>query len=314
MRTVFFGTPELAVPTLQAISKHHEVTAIVCQPDRPQGRSKKPLPPPVKVAGEALGIPVHQPTRLNDGSFETWLKNQAPDICTVAAYGRLLKQPLLDIPAKGWLNVHPSLLPRWRGPSPIQTAIWKGDTITGVSIMRIILEMDAGDVLLQESVPIDCDDTSPMLSDRLAELGAKLMLEGMRQVDDDAAQFTPQNAEEVTFSRIITKEDGRVDWSQSGLDIHNQVRALQPWPIAHCHYNGQVFRILQTKLHPGSPGTSAIAGEIVEVNKHSFFVAVRDALLEVLLVQAPGKRIMSAGDFMRGHSIRPGDCFETITD
>jgi len=314
VRTVFFGTPELAVPTLQAISRHHEITAIVCQPDRPQGRSKKLLPPPVKVAGEALGIPVHQPAKLNDGTFESWLKKQAPEICTVAAYGRLLKQPLLDVPAKGWLNVHPSLLPRWRGPSPIQTAIWKGDTQTGVSIMRIMLEMDAGDVLLQESVPIDSDVSSPILSDQLAELGAKLMLEGMRQVDENTAQFTPQNAAEVTFSRIITKEDGRIDWSRSGWEIHNQVRALQPWPIAHCLFNGQVFRILKTKLHNVSSDTITKAGEIVEVNKHSFFVATNDALLEILTVQAPGKKIMHSGDFMRGHSIRPGDCFESIIE
>lgn len=152
MRTVFFGTPDIAVPTLRAIEALHEVTAVVCQPDRPQGRSKRPVPPPVKVAAEKLGIPVHQPTKLNDGTFEAWLREQAPDVCTIAAYGRILKQPVLDIPPHGWLNVHPSLLPKYRGPSPIRSAVLNGDTVTGVSIMRLVLEMDAGDVLDRKSV------------------------------------------------------------------------------------------------------------------------------------------------------------------
>lgn len=316
MRTVFFGTPELAVPTLQAVAKAHTVTAVVCQPDKPQGRSKKLVPPPVKVAAETLGIPVHQPSKLNDGRFERWLQEQAPEVCTVAAYGRMLKQPILDIPPKGWLNVHPSLLPRWRGASPIQTALLAGDTETGVSIMRIVLEMDAGDVLLQERVPINPEITHPELSAKLAEIGARLMVEGLDLLAKDQAVFTPQDPALVTHSRIITKEDGRIDWTKSAWDIHNQVRALQPWPIAYCQFRGQTFRILRTKVldtgmeNDGDLPESAWeapAGSIVAVRKNSLLVATGSGILELLAVQAPGKRVMNTGDFLRGHRIEAGE-------
>ena len=171
MRTVFFGTPELAVPALAAVAAHHNVTAVVCQPDRPKKRSKRPVPPPTKAWAVEHEIPVHQPLKLNDGAFEAWLKEQRPELCAIAAYGRLLKQPILDVPPEGWLNIHPSLLPRYRGPSPIQSAILNGDPVTGVSIMRLTLEMDAGDVLLQEETPVADDDTTESLSARLAQLG-----------------------------------------------------------------------------------------------------------------------------------------------
>ena len=311
MRTVFFGTPDIAVPTLRAIEALHEVTVVVCQPDKPQGRSKKLVPPPVKVAAESLGIPVHQPTKLNDGAFEAWLKEQAPDVCTIAAYGRLLKEPLLQIPPKGWLNVHPSLLPKYRGPSPIRSAILHGDRETGVSIMRLVLEMDAGDILLQEKVAIGENENAVELADRLGKLGADLMLKSLRMLEEDTAEFTPQDPAGVVECRMFEKADGRIRWAESAATIHNLVRAAHPWPIAHCHLDGEVYRIHATERAEGT--ASAAPGTVEALSKDRFTVATGDGLLAVTQIQAPGKRAMAAGDFLRGHRLEPGAQFTDIT-
>ena len=308
MRTVFFGTPELAVPTLAALAETHEVTAVVCQPDKPKGRSKKLVPPPVKVWAEAHGIPVMQPVIMNDGTFEAWLKDQAPEVCTVAAYGRLLKQPILDVPPKGWLNVHPSLLPRWRGPSPIQTALLKGDSETGVTIMRIILAMDAGDMLLQESTPIDPEENSAELAERLGVMGAKMMLEAMALVEKDQATFTRQASELVTISKLIDKTQGVIDWNNNAQRIHNQVRACVPWPVAQCSLNGNVYRIHKSRVI--DKATDAAPGIVTEVAKTTFCIATGDRQLEVLTIQAQGKKAMPTDAFLRGNSINVGDRFE----
>lgn len=311
MRTVFFGTPDIAVPSLQAIEALHTVTAVVCQPDRPQGRSSKLVPPPVKVAAEKLGIPVHQPTRLNDGEFEAWLRSQAPEVCTIAAYGRLLKQPLLDIPPHGWLNMHPSLLPKYRGPSPIQSAILNGDVETGVSIMRLVLETDAGDVLLQERVAIGENETAVELAQRLGILGAELMFKSLRLVAEGTATFTPQDPAGVVECRMFEKNDGRIRWSASARTVHNLVRAAQPWPIAHCALAGEVHRIHETRLVEG-PSTAA-PGTVEEVLKDRLIVATGEGRIAVTAIQAPGKRVMECGDFLRGHKLDAGATFTDIT-
>lgn len=311
MRTVFFGTPELAVPSLAALVERHEVVAVVCQPDRPQRRSKNPIPPPVKLWAEAHGITVHQPVKLNDGSFEGWLREQAPEICTVAAYGRLLKQPLLDVAPKGWLNVHPSLLPRHRGPSPIQTAILEGDAVTGVTIIRLALEMDAGDILLQEATPVDPDETAAELTQRLAKMGAGLLVEGVAQVAAGTAQFTPQDPEKATYSRLFEKEQGRIRWAQPARRIHNLVRAATPWPVAHCLYQGQVCRIHRTAVVDETP--DAAPGIITQVETDRVLVATGEGQLAILVFQVPGKRALPMAEFLRGRRIEAGERFEEIT-
>ena len=310
MRTVFFGTPEIAVPTLRAVEALHEVTAVVCQPDRPQGRSKRPMPPPVKVAAEKLGISVHQPEKLNDGEFEAWLRDQAPDVCTIAAYGRLLKQPLLDIPPQGWLNVHPSLLPKYRGPSPIQSAILNGDTETGVTIMRLVLEMDAGDIVLQEKVAIGENETALELAGRLGMLGANLMLKSLRMLEEGRAAFTPQDPAGVVECRMFEKLDGRIRWGMRATEIHNLVRASQPWPIAHCHFHGDVYRIHETRLLDG-PAVAA-PGVIEDVRKDCLIVATGEGHIAITGIQAPGKRTMTVDEYLRGHQLGAGDAFVDI--
>ncbi len=310
MRAVFFGTPELAVPSLARAAERHEVVAVVCQPDKPQGRSGTPTPPPVKVWAVEHGIPVHQPTKLNDGTFEAWLKEQRPDVGLMAAYGRLLKQPILDVPPLGWLNVHPSLLPRWRGPSPIQTAILAGDAETGVTIMRVILAMDAGDIVLQQRTPIGPDETSQELSDRLALMGADMLVEAMGLVEQGNAPATPQDPEQVVFCSMFSKEDGRIRWDGPAWRIHNRVRASIPWPVAQCLYGGEVCRILKTA--PVDIPADAPPGTVTQVLKDRVLVATGEGQLAILRFQAPGKKAMDMAAFLLGRRMEPGERFEEI--
>ncbi len=310
MRIVFFGTPELAIPTLAAVAERHEVIAVVCQPDRPQGRSGKPAPPPVKVWAQAHGLAVHQPEKLHDGAFEAWFRAQRPEIAVVAAYGRLLKQPVLDIPPQGWLNLHPSLLPRHRGASPIQTAILEGDTVTGVTIMRVVLEMDAGDIVLQRSTPISPDETSAELSDRLAAMGAEAMIEALDQAARGEIVSTPQDSERVTITKLFEKRDGEIRWAQPARRIHNLVRACIPWPVAHCRFKSEVCRIHRSAV-VDSPA-DAPPGTITAVMDDRILVATGEGQLAVLVIQMPGKRAMSVHDFLLGRRVEAGERFEEI--
>lgn len=312
MRIVFFGTPELAVPSLAALTSNHTVVVVVCQPDRPQGRSARLVPPPTKVFAQAHGLAVHQPEKLNDGTFEVWLKAQRPDLCAVAAYGRLLKQPLLDVPPLGYLNVHPSLLPRHRGPSPISSAILAGDVKTGVTIMRLALEMDAGDLLLQESTPIGPDENAEELSRRLAEMGARLLVQAVDQVASGTAVFIPQDPAQVTVSRMFGKKDGYIDWTRPAREIHNLVRAAYPWPSAQSLFRGEIARIHRTALMDAS--ADAAPGDIVGVEKDRVRVATGEGQLAILVFQMPGKKAMPMGDFLRGHPLQAGERFEPIPE
>lgn len=312
MRIVYFGTPQLAVPTLAAVAQHHEVVAVVTQPDRPRGRSGKPAPPEVKVWALENGLEVHQPEKLHDGSFASWLQEQQPDLCVVAAYGRLLKQPVLDVPPLGWLNLHPSLLPRWRGPSPIQTAILEGDATTGITIMRIVLEMDAGDIVLQEETPIAAEETAGELTDRLAALGAAQMVKAVELVERGEAPATPQNPDLVTVSKVFEKKHGRIRWADTTQQIHNRVRACNPWPMTHCTFREQLCRILRTV--PVDAPAEAAPGTVVAVEKDRIIVATGDGQLAVTQLQLAGRKVLDAATFLRGVQVTPGEHFEDIAD
>ena len=310
MRIVFFGTPELALPSLEAISASHEITAVVCQPDKPKGRSKKLLPPPTKVWAEEHEVQVSQPTKLNDGVFEAWLRSQTPDVCPLVAYGRILKQAILDLPPHGFLNMHPSLLPRYRGPSPIQTALLKGENETGVTIMRLDAGTDTGDILLRESAPISIEDTTETLSAKLAELGAKRLLEALNLLESGGASFEKQNDALATHSKIYTKEDGRIRWDSPATEIHNLVRAFNPWPVAHCLFKGDTVRIYKTRfidIQENKP-----PGTVLRINKNDIVVVARKGAIAIETIQTPGKRAMPVADFLRGNAVQPGDHFEEI--
>lgn len=310
MRIVFLGTPALAVPTLAAVAERHEVCAVVCQPDKPQGRSGTPTPPPVKVWALEHGLPVHQPTKLNDGAFEAWLKALAPEVGIVFAYGRILQQPIIDIPKFGWLNVHPSLLPRWRGPSPIQSAILQGDIETGVTIMRLVFEMDAGDIVLQEALAIGPDETAEELTDRVAPIGARMMCEALDQVAAGTATFRPQGTVGVTHCTMLTKEHGHIRWERSAREIHNQVRGSLPWPVAQCRFRDGVCKILRSALADG-PATQS-PGTIEAVEKDRVLVATGDGRLAITLFQAPSKKPLPMGEYARGARLQIGERFEEI--
>jgi methionyl-tRNA formyltransferase len=308
VRIVFFGTPELAVPTLDALHHHHEVAAVVCRPDKPQGRSSKLVPPPVKGWALEHGVPVEQPVKLNDGAFERWLRAQRPELCVLVAYGRILKEPILDVPRHGFLNLHPSLLPKYRGPSPIQAAVLHGDEKTGLTVIRLSMETDAGDILVQDVIDIMPEDTTASLTERLAPLGANVMLRAVGLVEDEEAVFTPQDHERASYTSMLRKEDGAIHWAWPAARIHNLVRAAIPWPIAYCRYERQTMRVLKTRVLD-VPST-APPGTISEVGRDAFTVATGDGDLEVLEVQMPGKRAMAVGAFLRGHKLAAGDRLE----
>ena len=312
MRIVYFGTPALAVPTLAAVAQHHDIIAVVTQPDRPRGRSGKPAPPDVKVWALENELAVHQPEKLHDGSFAAWLQEQNPDLCVVAAYGRLLKQPVLDVPPLGWLNLHPSLLPRWRGPSPIQTAILEGDPSTGVTVMRIVLEMDAGDIVLQEDTPITLEETAGELTERLATMGAALMVKAVELVECGEAPAIPQDPEKVTISKVFEKRHGHIRWANPARRIHNRVRACNPWPMAQCMLKNQFCRILRTIPVEGT--ASDTPGTITAVEKDRIVVATGDGILAITQLQLAGRKALDAGAFLRGVPLQPGDKFEDIPD
>lgn len=310
MRVIFFGTPELAVPTLASVAEKHDVAAVVCQPDRPQGRSSKLIPPPTKMWARDHTIEVVQPVALNTGQFEAWLRRQAPEVCVLVAYGRILKQPILDVPKHGFLNMHPSLLPKYRGPSPIQTAILNGESTTGITIMRLDAGMDTGDMLLQETAEILPDDTTATLSDRLAEHGARMMVSALDLVASGQAVFARQDHSIATLTSIYEKKDGQIRWAAPAREIHNLVRAAIPWPVAHCLYSGEVCRIHKTDVVAESADSPP--GTVTRVERDRLVLATGEGQLAISTIQMPGKKSMPVADFLRGHSVPVGAHFEDI--
>lgn len=304
---LFLGTPDIAVPTLARVHASHEVAGVVCQPDKPVGRRGTPQPPPVKLWALEHGLEVHQPVRLNDGAFAAWIAERRPEAGVLAAYGRILKKPILDAFPQGVLNMHPSLLPRHRGPSPIAGALLEGDQETGVTIMRLSEEMDAGDILLQEAAPIDPEENAGTLGARLAEMGGHLTEAALAELEAGTAVFTPQDHAKATYTRLLHKEDGRMQWSLPARALHNMVRAYTPWPGAQTLWNGQVLRVLRTRMDDEE--AAAPPGEVVQVTKSSLRVAAGQGHLYIESVQPPGKRPMEIAAFLQGRLIEAGDRF-----
>jgi methionyl-tRNA formyltransferase len=308
LRIIFMGTPDLACPSLQSILSAPDlnVVAVVTQPDRPKGRDLKLQPSPVKTLALQANLPVLQPERARNEAFIGELRALQPDLIAVAAYGQLLPKNLLDLPRFGCLNLHTSLLPKYRGAAPIQWAIINGDPETGVTIMRIDVGLDTGDILTQETTPIQPDDTSEILHDRLARMGAALLL---RTIRDHAAGKTsprPQPAQGVVYAPKITKEDGHIDWSQSATAIWNRVRGLMPWPGAFTFLpdppRPHLLKIWQAEVvaQAGQPG------EVLIADKTGIAVGCGHDALRVLVLQREGGRRLSAQEFLAGHPLRPG--------
>ncbi len=300
-RVIFMGTPEFAVPCLQTLIETQQVVGVVTQPDRPAGRGNRLRPPPVKVVAEAAGLPVYQPKSLRREEAAQPLREWQPDVIVVAAFGQILRPHVLYLPPQGSLNVHASLLPRWRGASPIQHAILAGDGQSGVTLMRMDEGLDTGPMLVQEALPIDPRETAATLHDRLAALGADML---RRHLDDILAgriQATLQPDNGSTYAPMIAREAGELDWSRDVDYLDRLVRAMTPWPGAYTWWNGQPFKIARARpttgdLPDGPPG------RVVETAEGIAVLAGGGGLL-LEEVQPPGKRAMPAEDFARG---RPG--------
>lgn len=304
MRVVFMGTPEFAVPSLEAlVQAGHMVTAVITQPDRPAGRGKKLQPPPVKQKALELGLEVFQPERVRRDEGYDYLVAQKPDVIAVVGYGQLLPQRILDIARHGCVNVHSSLLPQYRGAAPMNWAIVNGETVSGVSTMKLVLEMDAGDVLLARETPIGENETAPELSARLAPMGAELLVETLAGLDAGTITPTPQDPSNVSYAPIMKREDGLIDWSRSARELHDRARGFDPWPGAYTEFRGKRLHIRRTRVSDGSAAPGAMALEDGRV----LIGCGGGGRLEALEVQVEGKKRMPALDFWHGYSPKPDE-------
>ena len=311
MRVMFFGTSAFAVPSLERVVAHHTVTVCVTQPDRPQGRGLVPEPSPVKRTALQLGLPLLQPERLQIGLFEG-LKS---DVGVVAAYGQLIRQDLLQLPTWGMLGVHPSLLPKYRGAAPVAWAILNGETTTGLTIFRLNEQMDAGEWLVQETIPIEAQETTEGLTERLAHRGAEVLLRALELLEKRTATFQAQEDSAATFAPKLTKTQGRIDWQQPAESIVRLVRATMPWPGASTSWQGSALKLwsVATQAAPASCSceSPAAPGTVVEVSPESLAVATGRGTVKITEIQPAGRRRMSAREFLAGRSIKVGDRFGT---
>jgi methionyl-tRNA formyltransferase len=306
LRIVYFGTPAFAVPTLTAlIRSRHKVVTLVSQPDRPKGRGHHVAATPTKEVAVLTGIPVLQPTRLRDDAFLAAIADLRPDLGVVAAYGRLLPDALLRIPRLGMINVHGSLLPKYRGAAPVHRAVIAGDTVTGVTIMRVVTELDAGPMMAAVTVPIAPDDTSLDVENSLATSGATLLVDVVDHLSRGPIPEIVQDEAAATYAPKLLKSESPIDWSLSAIEIHNRVRGLQPWPMASASVNGMRVVIHRTRVETARTGQRA--GEVIEAQGDVLTVAAGDGgLLRILEIQQEGRRVMQAREFLNGRRLSPG--------
>lgn len=310
LRIVFFGSPTFAVPTLTAlVGSAHRVVGVVTQPDRPRGRGQKVTAGPVKVAAEQFGIPVFQPERLKDAEFLSAFDALEADLGVVAAYGRLLPQVLIDWPPLGMINVHASLLPRWRGAAPIHRAVMAGDAETGITIMRVVLALDAGPMLARVASAIGEDETSAEVETRLGHAGASLLVETADLLSRGPVRGEAQDDSLVTYARRLERADGQVDWRRNARDLHNQIRGLHPWPLAESTLAGQRLRLVASKVETAT--TEAAPGTIVVAGGDGLTVATGTGCVRITQVQPDGRGVMAVSDWLNGRRVAAGDTFGT---
>src|SRR2546430_1835575 len=309
LRIIFFGTAELACPSLSVLAQTRafEVAAVVTQPDRPQGRQLNLQPSPVKILATQKKLTVLQPERARDEGFLQELAQLRPDMIVVAAYGQVLPGQILELPRFGCLNVHASLLPKYRGAAPIQWAVLADERETGVTIMKMDEGLDTGDILSQQSTPIGADDDAPTLHHRLGAIGADLLVKTIPDYISGKIVPRKQLAEDASYARKITKEDGRLDWNQPARSVWNRVRALVPWPGAYAFLSGepgpQLLKIWQAEVAEQSSGAP---GEVLDVGKNGIVVACGQQSVRILVLQREGGRRLNVPEFLAGHPLRPG--------
>lgn len=306
LRVVYFGTPEFAVPSLRAVLESaHKVVGVVSQPDRPRGRGQQLTATPTKAVALEHAVPVLQPEKIRDDDFIDAVSALEPDVGVVAAYGKLLPESLLRVPLLGMINVHASLLPRWRGAAPVHRAVIAGDQETGVTIMRVVKELDAGPMFSAVSRPIGPDETSPEVERSLAQLGAVLLVEVLDRMASGQATETAQDETLVTYAPKLTKGEGAIDWTLSAARIHNLVRGLQPWPLVSMRISGD--RVLLHRTAVSDEHTPALPGSVVRAAGDELGIATGDGrVLRLITLQPEGRRVMSAREFLAGRRISPG--------
>jgi len=317
MRIVFMGTPEFAVPSLERlVLDGHEIAAVFTQPDKPAGRGKEIHEPPVKAFALGRGITVHQPAKIKSNEdVRQVFERISPDACVVAAYGKILPEWMLAIPRFGCINVHASLLPKHRGAAPINWAIAKGESETGITIMQMDAGMDTGPILAQRATPIGEDETAPELSARLARLGAELLSETLSRIERDEIKPALQDDSEATYAPMLKREDGLIDWRMTAGEIANRVRAFQPWPGTYTDFRGG--RLIFWRAHEVSepvPPDAVEAGKILRIDESGMTIScARPTVLRIEELQVEGKRRMSARGFANGARLRPGDSLRNTT-
>jgi methionyl-tRNA formyltransferase len=309
LRVVFFGTPRFAVPTLEALlASRHELVGVVTQPDRPRGRGQRVTAGPVKTLAVERRLPLLQPATLRDGAISGELAACRPDLGVVAAYGQLIPTALLAVPRFGMINVHPSLLPKYRGAAPVHRAVIAGETETGVTIMRVAPKLDSGAMFARRTHPIGANETSEELEDALAVVGARLLVEVVDGIAEGTAREEPQDERLATYAARLTKEEGLIDWGLSASRIHDRVRGLFPWPHAYSVVDGR--RIIIWRTAPRTEVVTAPPGTVVHAGSDGVHVATGDGrALALLDLQSEGGRALPAADFLRGHAIQPGTRF-----
>ena len=305
MKVVFMGTPDFAVGTLEAIIKAgHEVLLVVTQPDKPKGRSGALQFPPVKECAVAHGIEVFQPTKIRLEENVEFLRKYDADIFVVAAFGQILPKSILDMPKYGCINVHASLLPKYRGAAPIQWAVINGDPVTGVTIQQMDIGVDTGDIIVTKELAIADDETGGGLFDKLAVVGAEACLEAMEQIVNGTATRIPQNHEEATHVSMISKEFGVIDWNKSAAEIERLIRGLNPWPSAYTKLDGKTFKIWKASVI--NENSSQKSGCVCKVGKNNLDVQTGEGVLSLMEVQLEGKKRMEIDAFLRGYQVEEG--------
>jgi len=310
VRALFFGTPEFAVPSLRALAEIAEVVGVVCQPDRPAGRGNVLTAPPVKVCAEELDLPVTQPTKLRDGTFASWVKEQNVDVALVVAYGRILPLDVLVGPRLGCVNVHASLLPKLRGAAPITWAVVRGETESGVTLMKMDVGMDTGDILEKFVTEISPDETAGELSTRLAAIGALAVRKGLPKYERGEYTSIPQDNALATVAPILKKEDGRIDFTLPARRVHDHVRGMSPWPGAFTKRGEKVVKVHETKVSDVSP-TDRKPGTALIADKTKVLVACQPGAVELTRVQLEGKKPVSGADWAMGRGVSEGDVLGT---
>lgn len=298
MRVIFMGTPDFAVPSLEALLTKHEVVLVVTQPDKPKGRGKKMVPTPVKACALEHGIPVLQPEKVKEPEFVEQLRSYEPDLIAVTAFGQILSEPILEMPKYGCINVHGSLLPKYRGAAPMQWSIIDGEKVTGITTMYMAKGLDSGDMLLKAEVEITDEDTFATIHDKMAVTGANLLLDTLDQLEAGTLERIPQDHDAATYAPMITKETGHIDWSKNRQDIINLIRGLNPVPAAYTIYEEEVLKIFGAALSDVQ-ADSAANGEIVAVVKKGFVVKCGDGCLLITEVQARGGKRMMTDAYLR---------------